>query len=428
MTPPDSVVAAPSRAEPAPGPTGRRLVLLLPGHDTTDIDYHYRRFVYQAGKFDALWNCRTTLGAPQEEAAAPVAGWTAETQGPNWRQASEYRILRWDDLVRRLDARPDVVRLARGLAALAEFIANGTARRYLKATLRYGLFCLFPLAMLVLFLLAGALAGWAAGAVGGLALPPLVAKLTGWAVGLAVFLGLFHQPGRRWRVHHALDDWDLARDYVKGRTPELDARLDRFAEHLVASVQAGAHTEIILIGHSLGATLALRVLEAAFARDPQLGERGVRLGLLTCGATIPKFALHPRAERVRAEAKAVAARAAIDWVEYQARHDAICFYKFHPVTLARAEFDDPAPGRPLLRNANLKQIMTPAKLQRLRWHIMRIHYQVLLANDAKAPYDLFMLALGPVPFRVLATAPDGPLGLFAADGTLLPPTEHPPTK
>lgn len=420
--PPDSPGLA------APHPTdidgGRRLVLFLPGHDPTDMDYHHGRFANQAGRFAALWSCRAEVSALRHEPELPVSLWSARSEGPNWRQATDFALLRWEDIVVALDQRLAVTRLWRGLAALLEFARNGTSRRYFKATLRYGIFCLFPVGILVLFLLAGLLAGLAAGLGIGFLLPPgqagHPALLVGLSVGLLVFLGLFHQPGRRWRLHQALDDWDLARDYLHGRSPVMDERLARFADYLVERVHNGGYDEVILVGHSLGATLALRVLVLAFARDPELGRRGTRLNLLTCGATIPKFSLHPGAAAVRAEAEQIAQRPDLFWTEYQARHDAINFYKYHPVKLCRAEFDTAEYGQPILKNANLKQMISREKLRALRWHIMRLHYQSLLANEMKAPYDFFMIALGPVPFAGLCASRNGPISLFADDGSVLP--------
>ncbi|MBS7542355.1 hypothetical protein [Ancylobacter oerskovii] len=404
---------------------GRRLVLFLPGHDPTDMDYHHGRFANQAGRFATLWSCRTEVSGRRDEPDQPVSLWSARSEGPNWRQDTDFAVLRWDDIVVALDERLALVRLWRGLAALYEFARNGTSRRYFKATLRYGIFCLFPVAILVLLLLGGLLAGLAGAFIADLLIPPDVgghpATLAGLVVGSLVFLGLFHQPGRRWRLHQALDDWDLARDYLHGHTPVLDERLGRFADYLVEKVRTGGYDEVILVGHSLGATLALRVLVQAFARDPQFGRRGTRLNLLTCGATIPKFALHPGAGAIRAEAEAIARRGDLVWTEYQARHDAINFYKFHPVKLQRAEFDTAEYGQPVLKNANLKQMISREKLRALRWHIMRLHYQFLLANEMKAPYDFFMIALGPVPFAELCASRNGPISLFAEDGSVLPP-------
>ncbi len=178
--------------------------------------------------------------------------------GPNWQHETDYEILRWDDIVVELDERPDPVRLGRGFHALSDFFLTGTAWRYLKACVRYGLFFFFPYLITGLFAGLAWLAGWLAmlGLGYGLATP--WPEIGGVLVGIGVFFALFHQPGRRWRLHQALDDWDLARNYMYGRTPTVDARLDRLGELLVQRVASKRYDEIILVGHSLGATLVLQ--------------------------------------------------------------------------------------------------------------------------------------------------------------------------
>lgn len=405
----------------------RRLMLFMPGHDPTDMDYHYGRFVHQAAKFAKLWSFDVRVSERSDDGRldgelGPSARWSIAASGPNWHHETDYEILRWDDIVVELDERPDPIRLGRGFYALSDFFVTGTAWRYLKACVRYGLFFFFPYLITGLFLGIAVLAGWLAMLGLGYGIASPWPGLLGALVGLGVFLALFHQPGRRWRLHQALDDWDLARNYMHGRTPTVDARLDRLGELLVQRVASGRYDEVVLVGHSLGATLVLRVIGHALDLDPGLCERGTRICLLTCGATIPKLALHPAGGRVRAEAERLASLPGLAWAEYQARHDAINFHKFHPVLLRRTGFDR-APSfdgpRPLLRDANIKHMVTRENFRRHRWSPMRIHYQFMLANEKRATYDYFMFALGPVPFAVLATDKDGAVKRFSPDGRLL---------
>lgn len=414
----------------------RRLVLFMPGHDPTEMDYHHGRFVHQAAKFAKLWSFDVKVserldGGTLDGETGPSARWSVAASGPNWRHQSDYEILRWDDIVVALDERPDPVRLARGFYALSDYFLTGTAFRYLKACVRYGLFFFFPYVLTGLFAGAGALAGWLIARLAGLWLGHgPAAALLGVLAGVGVFFALFHQPGRRWRLHQALDDWDLARNYMYGRTPTVDARLERLGALVAARIGSGRYDEVVLVGHSLGATLVLRVLGHALDIDPALCDGPTRVGLLTCGATIPKFSLHPAGGRVRAEAARLAALPGLAWAEYQARHDAINFHKFHPVLLRFSEFPRPPSldgPRPLLRDANIKNMVERENFRRHRWSPMRIHYQFMLANEKRAPYDYFMFVIGPVPFAALVTDRDGAVNRFSADGSLLsaPPSSDP---
>ncbi len=57
----------------------------------------------------------------------------------------------------------------------------------------------------------------------------------------------------------ALDDWVFSWDYLHGRRPDMEARLDQFARQLVTSARDTQFDEIVVVGHSLGATMAVSV-------------------------------------------------------------------------------------------------------------------------------------------------------------------------
>jgi pimeloyl-ACP methyl ester carboxylesterase len=174
--------------------------------------------------------------------------------------------------------------------------------------------------------------------------------------------------------------------------------------------------EIIIAGHSLGATIAVDVLARAFDGDPALGRRGPKLCLLTIGATIPKLALHPRGAWLRERARRLAAEPSLAWAEYQARDDFICFYKFDPVKLTRLD-DIGSPGGPVIRRVQIHQMLSAQTLRRLRFNYMRLHYQFVMANERRAAYDYFMLMCGPAPFARTIMQPNGPADLYGADGS-----------
>src|SRR5207247_1297270 len=81
---------------------------------------------------------------------------------------------------------------------------------------------------------------------------------------------------------------------IHGRRPDIDARLDLFAEVLVRRTRDTALDEIVVVGHSLGAMLVLDVIGRALARDAEFGRCAPAVCVLTLAARIPKFALRTR--------------------------------------------------------------------------------------------------------------------------------------
>ena len=225
-------------------------------------------------------------------------------------------------------------------------------------------------------------------------------------------------PGQRWSVLHGLDDWIFSWEYVHDRRPDVKARVDRFAEALVARSRDAAVDEIVVVGHNMGSTLAVEVVARALEIDPNLGRHGPAVCLLTVGSTIPKFALHPAGERFRHHAAQIVAEPSIAWAEYQARSDLISFYKFDPVKLARF-YGDPRRGKPLMRRVWIQDMLTPRTYWRIRARFMRVHHQFVMANERRSTYDYFMMVCGPIPFARCTLAPTGPVELIASDGAVV---------
>jgi len=309
----------------------RRHVYHVAGYDPIDAGAQYRRFARQLEVFRRTWNVEATLSALEESNEQSRAWWTVSARGADWQVEAGHEVLLWDDIVRGDFTRPLPLRLFKAARAYLDFIVTGTMFRYIFANQRYAIFFLFPILAVVLF----AVGGWLAARllIAFVGLEGMAAAAAGIAVGVAVFLLLLRWPGGRWRVQQLLDDWICANDYLHGRRPDIDARLERFAETLLARARDAAVDEIVVVGHSLGAMLVLDVLVRALARDADFGRRGVTICVLTIGATIPKFALHPRAQDIRRKIARIVAEPSIGWTEYQSRADTISFYKFDSVSL-----------------------------------------------------------------------------------------------
>jgi hypothetical protein len=430
----------------------KRYFLHASGFDPYDSAAQYRRFVREVARFATTWNVKAQVSAMRRD-GAPDSHWTVTTQAPGWEVVTSFEVLDWSDVVRGELKRPSGRRLCEGLATFADLIWSGTARRYFVANWRYGMFFLVPFLNVFLFAALAILAAYYAGAtVSDWLMPPFGGvAATGVATAL-VFAALMRWPGERWRIPQALADWIFARDYMLGRHPKMNARIDTFAARVVACAHRADAEEIVIAGHSLGATIAVDVLARAFERDPALGRHGPKLCLLTVGATIPKLALHPRGAWLRESARRLAAEPSLAWAEYQARDDWISFHKFDPVRLNRLD-DRPPPHSPLrasegisappslagetlcktappplgegrvgrcgpvIRRVQIHQMLSQPTLRRLRFNYMRLHYQFVMANERRAAYDYFMLMCGPAPFRDTINMPNGPADLYGPDGS-----------
>ena len=385
----------------------------VPGYDPYDPESQHRRFVREIARFQKTWSVAATV-SPLRDPVSGQGHWTVATSAPNWSCETRYEILDWHDIVRADLAGSALGRLWQGLVTFVDFIVSGTVKRYFAANWRYAMFFFVPFVDVILFAAIAIAIGWFAGKVfASAALGAVVAA----AVAVLCFVVLLRWLGERWRVNQGLADWISARDYMLRRRSDIDARVDSFTERVLACVRRGGVDEIIVEGHSLGATIVVDVLARALARDPDLGKHGPKVSVLTIGATIPKLALHPAGEWIRQATRRIAAEPSLRWAEFQARDDVISFHKFHPVELRRfKDVNDASP--PAVRRVQIHQLLSDETFKRYRWNFMRLHYQFVMGNEVRAPYDYFMLICGPAPFWDTISAPNGPIDLYADDGAL----------
>jgi len=384
----------------------KRHVFHVSGYDPISPESLHRRICRESTTFSRTWSVDARVGPIERRDGHPR--WTTRTRGQNWAVTAVHEPLDWHDIVLSDMDRPLPVLMRDGFVAAFDFVVSGTAARYFAASLGYTVFFLGPF-LIVVLLAAAAIAMGSVVRTFGAPLPiAAVAALGSFPV-------LVHVVGRRWRVRHGLADWSFSRAYAYGERQDMAMRVASFAARIAARMQAGDVDEIVCIGHSMGAIPLIEAIAQVLDRNPDIGHSGVKLVVLTVGSTMPKLSLHPAAEHLRAAAIRIAAQSAIDWTEYQTRGDMISFYKFHPVALQPLSTATDA-IKPEIRRIRMRDMLSAVTLWHRRLSWMRMHYQLVMANEQRASYDYFMFVCGPVPIADLVRVPDGALHFLTVAG------------
>jgi len=389
----------------------KRCFVQMTGYEPVGPDHQHRRFVREMVRFHKTWNLQGRVSPPTLSADGAVTSWTIETNGPNWCVTTDFHQFRWDDFVSADMAVSDWWRFPLGLAALMEFVLTATVVRYFVVAWRYGGFFLYPFVFIFGMM-------WLAIAVtrfavihGGLPYHMVLAPLL-W---LAIFAGLRWTFGRFVHIGYALDDWYFARDFVHRARPALEARLDRLAGELLRLARETDADEIVVHGHSLGAPLAIVIVDRALQRDPQLGARGKPLRLVSSGSSLLKVALHPAAGWLRHAVGRVATAPSVYWVEYQALVDIINVYKVDPVVALGL----PAAEKPIVKIIRIRMMVEERTYRRFHLSFLRIHRQPVMGNERRYDYDYYMLCCGPLALVDWVEETDRAVAAFAADGALI---------
>jgi hypothetical protein len=385
----------------------KRLVFHVGGYDPiTPHAGAQRRFVRELARFQLTWSVKATIDGLHE--GADQTKWSVATTGPNWQVETDYRLVRWDDVIETFSRRTMFWRIPLGIVAFLDFVASGALWAYLRTNWQYAVFFLYPFVMLGALVLVSVLIGVLAVKAGGSVLVGIVASVL-------LLAALLVGPWRLLHLNALFDDWIFSREYVRRGNSILEQRLNRLAAEIVAAANDRDVGEILVIGHSLGAVLAVDLLDRALTLDPALGARNSPVAFLTIGSSVLKIGVHNGATRFRAAVARVALSPTIFWGDYQARVDIMNFYNINPM----AWMVLPPEDGPVIRLVEFGRMLEHATYRRIRLKFYRLHCQFISGNDKRAPYDYFMLVCGPVSAKSQTLAADGAVSMIGEDGALI---------
>ena len=398
-----------------------RHVIYVQGYDPRGLAQYYRMFRTELRKFGRLYDLTTTVGRPKEHApgefAHESAGWTIETSGDGWQTKTGYDFLRWEDLIQRDLAAPIWRTALHGMLIYWGLVFSGTMGRFWRAHWRFATFISWPHFVLLNEAIWSAAAAWlVAWGLNALGIHGVLVGCAAAAVFIAALGSLMKYTEERTYLLYLMADTIFTWQFAHRKRPEWDARIDRFARHLVKVAQNSDAQEIVLVGHSSGSFLGSEILARALKLDPELGRHGPRIVLLTLGGNMPIVGFHKGAREFRDNLRLLATEPSIDWIDCQSRKDVMNFYPFDPVAGHGIDVGN-AKRNPTIVPVRFREIVRPEHYNRFRWKFFRVHFQFVMANERPHAYDFFMIVCGPVPLRERMAQPVATLALVDGDVT-----------
>lgn len=373
----------------------RRHVLYVPGYDPDARSRSRSLFVRELIRYGRRFGLSERSVTPAEQLpGVPASRWRIRAARDGWTTDTVYDVLRWDDIVARDFARPMPACLARLALSFMQAIGTGLTMRLFRINWIFACVTIYPAVMVLALALAAVGLGYAAAhLIWSAAWPLAIVAGLGVAAGTVALARPFYA---RWYVWHLLHDWLFNWEHGSGRRPDYDARVERFAAHL-REVAAGSDAdEILIVGHSSGAGMAMEMLARALDAEPDLGRSGPAISLVTIGTSLPVAALNARADAIRGRLARVMRAEHVLWVEYQAPQDWLNAAGFNPVrmpTLGLAERDC---VNPVIRSARFAEITSDQTYRLMLRSPFRMHFQFMMANDRPGEYDFYMIVLGPL--------------------------------
>jgi hypothetical protein len=400
----------------------RRHVLYIEGYDPQGAEGYHNLFSRSFKRFLKNWPLKAAVGELHID-SDDLAHWTVDVAGPNWQVATRYDFLRQEQMIRANMAEPMWRQAPRALRWMLNYLFTGTLFRVFRASHQYGIALTAFQLMLLGWLAAAGLGGWLVGclAMRFAGAPRAVGVVVG-IVAAAIVFKLLRPLADKFFVVQINSHWPYLLEYARDERPSCwDRCIEAGARRLAEIALANAADEIVVVGHSGGGVTAPAVVARALELDPELGRRGPRVVLLTPGSLMPGIGLHRGASRVHRDIQRIAVEPSILWIDVQARADILNFYNFDPVSGIGI---DAGPGRcnPLVWVVRLRDMLAPEFFKKLTRSWFRMHYQFIMANDMRAPYEYMMLVCGPVPVEQWARRGQEMLARFEQDATYRPST------
>lgn len=394
-------------------PVRRRHVFFIPGFDRKSERYYHTLYRNQARRQAAAApDLRIRVGKERSPTGLHGSSWTLHADSAAGTVDTCFEVLQWDDIVSAHWATSPGRVLLDGIRTVLFGLKDGAVQRMYRLFRPPVYAVFFPLVVLALSTLLAALVGLGLARVAtAWALPPPAAAVIGTGSALLLAWGALRL------VHRIQITWLLrlvrfTHLQSTGRVPGIDARLAAFAERIGDVAANAEHDEVLVIGHSVGATLAVQVLARALERDPALGlprpgpgGRPACFALLSLGHCIPLLSALSPAAALRQDLQRVAL-SPIDWLDISAPIDWAAFPAVDPVTGAGLPAA-PSGWHPLLLSPRFHQLFGPEAYARLKRNRFQVHLQYLMAAERPGPYDYFAITAGPQTLRARFSAAAG---------------------
>ncbi|MDO5631385.1 MAG: hypothetical protein Q4G22_06055 [Paracoccus sp. (in: a-proteobacteria)] len=366
----------------------RRRVLYIPGYDPIP-PRRYRELYRREGADQARISGYTLVQANRGDDTG--FGWAADSRIKGAQTHTEFEVLVWGDIVQGSMGRSIPATYLQLAQTVWAYVGSGALWRLMRLRRGPVIAALYPiavlLAQLVVALLLAALAAWA------------VAHLSGWlaapvaALVFAAVLMLWRRLDGRIFAYYLMHDYALTARTGGAYPPALETRIAAFTDR-IAQVLAQDWDEVLIVGHSSGACIAVSAVADLLRR----GTSPQRLSLMTLGHVVPMLTALPRADRLRADLTMLAGQDGIFWLDVTAPGDACCFGLCDPVAVNGLT---PPGGQrgPLVLSAAFTQTLSPERQRAMRWRWFRRHFQYLCAFDLPRDYDYFAITAGPQSLR-----------------------------
>jgi hypothetical protein len=385
----------------------KRRVFYIPGYDPIH-PRRYRELYRSEGKAQAKISGYELKLRPKT--GGGNYGWQVDSDIDGAHVHTDVEVLVWSDIVRDSMSNSIPATYWQLVRTAWVYIASGTLWRLMRLRKGPVIAALYPIGMLLVqlllacaaFYVVGTLIGKASGMLEEAIYGPIrfwprwfeetiVVALLGACVAFCLTLRWFKAKDAKFFAYYLMHDYAYSAASRGANPPELEARMAEFRIEIAKAMQSDMD-EILVVGHSSGAHLAVSIL-SDLIHAGEAPANGPALSFLSLGQVVPMVSFLPKAHRLRADLQFLSVQDALSWVDVTAPGDGCAFALCDPVSVSGVATN----GKrwPLVLSAAFTQTLSPERWKELRWKFFRLHFQYLCAFDRPGDYDYFQITAGP---------------------------------
>lgn len=357
----------------------RRQVFYIAGFDHRGAAHYHSLYQNHAHTQAKNTDYQITVSDAQSVSAHQMT-WQIDYQDQQGTCQTDYSYLVWDDITRAEMKPLGLDFYTSCLDAFVIYIRSGflkNARQHawpfaFCMTAAYGVVLTSPWAAVavIALMVSGKVSWWL-----GLIALALLWMLVRWTNKKLNVMWLAH--GFSFSARHASDESMMA------------ARLDEFAQTIVAAVQSKQYDEVMVIGHCYGSALLTPVMArvtTALADQPN----PTALSVISLAQTSPLLSWLPQAKWYKQYMQQIDL-SKLTWVDFSSPADGVCFPKLD--IFANAGVNQP--NALTLKSPRFFKLFDAKEYQRIiRKNKFRIHFQYLLSSKFTQEYDFFAMTAG----------------------------------
>lgn len=360
----------------------KRHVFYLPGFDPRGVRHYHSLYKTHAILQNKVNGLGLDVGARQRASDHsfiwPVRAGDTQT---------DIEFLAWDDIIRR-EWGGNMLSGARDfLQSLHLGLLQGVLPRLVKSCPHALYGGVYPLVYVFIFLILSGTALLASvSVIGG-----FFGIVAGTLLAAAVLWG-GDWLGRKIGVFWLLGIFSFSARWGRGRIAGLGERIKFFSRRMESVLQQNDVDEIVVVGHSVGAMLAVPMIARLLRRTTP--DKPVTL--MTLGQCIPLLSMQREQQAYRDDMMLLSMHDKLLWVDYSAPTDGACFAQKNPLAVSGIAL--PAGAGPKILSPRFFKLYNKENYARLKYRWYTMHFLYLMSSDLPGEYDYFAMTAGSTPF------------------------------